>query len=274
MKRYILVMAAACVGMAVANTDGLNIPSDFAAGDFAYQNTSTGFGNNFNELNGLFLRSNLGTIFMGATANLEQNNGNRIIIAMDTKAGGATQMPGSFGFTSGQDHLFFGGGFAVDYVLHMNIFNGIMYIDLYDVQGNNNMYLGGTQVNGSGGWDPGQGGMQPGSAAFNNTNTAGVGGGNGIDGNAPTATTGLEIELPWNLMGLNENEQFCAMAYITGGDGFFSNQFVPGIGGGDNIGRNNYTQNSYVCHTLVPEPASMFALGIGMGALALRRRRR
>lgn len=256
------------------SVDGQNIPVDFLGGVSAYQASQTGFGDNQSEADGLFLASDTSNLYVGLTGNIEQGSGNRIVIVLDTKAGGVTSMPANMGFLSGQDHLNFAGGFAGDYAISMNIFGGIAYVDLFDLQSNSNNYLGGVVVNGPGGWDAGQGGSQLGTAAFDNTNVLGVSGGNGLDLGAATATTGFEGRLAFSDLGIAPGTRVCSMAYITSGNGYFANQFLPTLGPSDNRGFDTVVIDGYLCHTVVPEPGSIAAIGVALSGFALRLRRK
>ncbi|MBS1713908.1 MAG: hypothetical protein JST30_06185, partial [Armatimonadetes bacterium] len=74
-------------------------------------------------------------------------------------------------------------------------------------------------------------------ATVNNSNVAGVPGGNGPDpGNGEPVTTGAEIKIPLAELGNPTGDiKVCVIVNGAGHD-FLSNQILPGIGGGDNLG--------------------------------------
>lgn len=64
--------------------DGQNIPTDFGAA-IATQDTNTGFGNNFNELNQMFVTSDATNVFVALSGNIHDNNA--IFVFIDTTPG-------------------------------------------------------------------------------------------------------------------------------------------------------------------------------------------
>jgi hypothetical protein len=132
---------------------------------------------------------------------------------------------------------------------------------------------------------------QPIEVAYNGSNAAGVVGGSGpanpVD--AAAVTTGFEFSFALSDLGLLgiEGETICVMAFVNNNDhNYASNQFLPGLNapqgnmgadgtglftGSINFDLNNFQSQGYF---VVPVPApSAFAL-LGLGGLALARRRR
>jgi hypothetical protein len=64
--------------------DGQNIPSEFPAA-IATQDTNTQFGNNFNELDQLFVTAEAGNVYLGLSGNIADNN--MLFVYIDTTPG-------------------------------------------------------------------------------------------------------------------------------------------------------------------------------------------
>src|SRR5690349_12325056 len=77
------VFAAAGTVLATTPTiDGLNVAADFANAAIAVQDTNTQFGDNENELNRMFVTSDLNNMYIGLTGNINDNNA--LLIFIDT----------------------------------------------------------------------------------------------------------------------------------------------------------------------------------------------
>jgi hypothetical protein len=173
--------------------------------------------------------------------------------------------------------LTFDAGFEPDHFIRIEVgggFGGVRFGDLIDNTGGDIHTFGGpgdlplaNVVGGFGttyGWD--------------NSNTAGVEGGNGLAANDPfSADTGWEFEISLlDAFGDAGISSVGFAAFVSNGDaGFLSNQVLPGIGGGDNLGGpggvnfNNIDGDQFA--TIVPEPAALSLLGLG-AVMLLRRR--
>lgn len=89
LKRFLCVSSAlALSASALAGVDGLVGLGEYGA-PRAVQNTPTGFGDNFSELNAVYSQyTGSGGIQMAVTGNLE-GNGNGVLVFIDSRAGGA-----------------------------------------------------------------------------------------------------------------------------------------------------------------------------------------
>lgn len=219
--------------------DGRTIPQDFAATPYtATQVAPTSFGDQLDELDQLFARPETGGLALGITGNLEKN-GNGLALFFDTAPGGQDSLstaafpvppygPSSLGGV-GMD-----AGFAPDWLLWANIYNGTVYYDYYTLAsggGGTHRYLGSALVNAggvalSGGNNPA--GLR---AAYCDSNTAGVTGASAAA--AATATHGFELFVPWADLGLaGPGGDVKVLAAIARGDGSFGNQTLPPLPAG------------------------------------------
>ncbi len=243
-----------------AAPDGENIPADSGSATLAAtQNNFTQFGDsnsagqagsNGSELDALFLSNTDAALQLGITGNLEAN-GNFYAIFLETGSGGVAllEVPEGAGPMSGVltalNGTTFDGGFAPTHVLFVNsgreASGHFAYVDLFDLRTNTDRYVGKVAV-GSGASMLEEGDNPNGMAlAFDNSNGVGVTddavktpGENETD--TMTADTGLEALIPFADIGLAQTT-VRYMVVLTGNKGYFSNQFLPGLGGGySNLG--------------------------------------
>lgn len=263
------VLLAAGLAAAAPTIDGINIPGEFPPA-LTTQDTNTQFGNNFNEMNQLFVDSDADNVYIGITGNLADNNA--IVIWIDTTIGIgdnvlSTLDPGGNcpGDIPTLTQMYSGttmeAGFSPTHALLISVgaFPGqgfdylVMACDLTDIDAMTNTPLG------LGILDSGTGDLSLSSEtgvyiAVDNSNTDGVGDWNdgatpGDTGDDPTsATTGIEVAIPRDLLGLaGPTDTFVGFfAFLTnnapdGGpgpcdrQGYASNQGLPGIGGWGNL---------------------------------------
>jgi hypothetical protein len=219
-----------------------------------------------------------------------ENNGNHLNVFLADGRPGQSVLNASVGPSNASNGSAFSPGFLATYEVDTNDYQGTFYTDVADlVNPSNSGYQGSVYVGGGG---IGSGTLTNGIAmGINNTldsNTSGVGGGTGAanQANAAAVTTGLEMSIPLSLLG-NATGPIEVLAGINGGgDGYFSNQFLPGLppgtsnlgGGGPYTGPNSGTFNfsslpGEFVTVSVPEPTSMCLLGGTAMMLCIRRRK-
>ncbi len=237
------------------NIDGLAIPGDFAGLLRSTQVNPTGFGDNTGEATGSELdamyvaRGTTPTggdgLLIGITGNLE-TNGNAYVIFLDTtQLWGAPTVVNALAGPSaltGLNGTTLEPGLAATYAITVNNDGGTTYVNLTDLTTGEDTYLGCSPVDS--GIGTLSGGVNPNGAqaCFNNTNHAGVTDNPSDIGDPATATTGLELFIPFADLGIDPavNYTVSAMAILCKGDGvegsYVSNQTLPGLGGGYDSG--------------------------------------
>lgn len=269
--------------------DGQNIAADAAARGMpllTVQDTPTGFGNatgggqdsaGGSELNAAWGVIDGGTLRLSMTGNLE-GNFNKFWIFFDSMAGGQNVLAndnndGGFNEINNMAGLTFDAGFAPNHGLRIEVgggFLGINAFNLLDKTAQSVWTAGGPSdlpianaVGGAGvsfGWD--------------NSNVLGVDGSSAAD--ALTADKGWEFEIDMAAFFGSPSGEVKVTAFITSGDaGFFSNQFLAGVGGLGNLGADVRDLNQVAglqYFTIVPAPAGAALFGLA-GLCAVRRRR-
>ncbi len=227
------------------------------------QDNATGFGDNNigafdncngSELDAMFVGKDANNLYIGLSGNIESNY-NKMAFFLDCATGGQNVIgspvgTGDFGYLSGDggnpkfQGFTFEPGFTADFAF--NITNGAtdIYANYFTI-GNASYggdYLGttshtvGTLTGGT------NNGVQ---ATNNNLNILGVDGAN--VNNPGTVRTGAEFKIPLSILG-NARCDFKIVAMVTGGDGYLSNQFLPGCG----PGQSNFAAPSTVSLATVP----------------------
>ncbi|MDX2115138.1 MAG: alpha-amylase family glycosyl hydrolase [Planctomycetota bacterium] len=222
----------------VSLVSGRAIPANYgAAGLLATQNTPTTFGNNSNELNQLYARRDRNGLRIGLTGNLN-TDGTGLVVLVDGRPGGqsvlnlADQNPPPAGLPA-LTGTRFDEGFEPETMLFINAFGSSIYVDQLELSGGGSFktYRGRGTVNTGSGILQGGENFEGVQVALDNTNTAGVTSSSAA--NAATATTGAEIYLPNEALGLPSPA--CAevriAAFICGTNGIVSSQWLPGSGG-------------------------------------------
>ena len=214
--------------------DGSRV-ADGYGGAVAVQHVSTGFGDNLSELNAGFMRIENDRLYLMFTGNLE-NVWNRLEIFVDSIPGGMNEVnrPGSV-----YDRFTFDEGFEPDYL--MECISGpdtfVFYYTHFDsdiTSGSDsyrNVFDG--QEQGAVQTEPGANFGYSFDIAFDNSNTAGVLGGNAgaTSELALSAITGIEVGIPLEAIG-NPQGAFKLSVMINGANGnFLSNQFLGSLEG-------------------------------------------
>jgi hypothetical protein len=310
MKRFSLLtgLAASAVLAGISSIAPAQTLDGSIAGDpytlLSVQTVNTQFGDNFSELNAAWGTVSGGVLYLALTGNLESNF-NKLNIFIDSVPGGENTLtnnvdfggnnPTNDGWAGKYAGFTFDAGFAADYMIIAR--NGSSGGDRFDldfttvgstsvVQTSGDIFGGTLEgVNAS----VGASGI---GVAFNNSNVAGIGGGDG--GADPVAAaavqTGLELAIPLSAIGNpGIGDIILISAHINGSNhDYLSNQslggYLPPQGnlGGDGIGGYNGTVGQLNMNDfaglqyfaiVVPEPTSLAMLGL-VGLAVLRRPQR
>lgn len=234
----------------------------------AIQDTQTGFADNSDgsvdyangsELDGLYIVDD-GDFFSLFIAGNIETNFNKLELFFDYEDGGQQTLRNDnpdvdFNGLNAMAGLQFDTGFAADYWIMVT--TGNFPTEIYANYANLETNGGGTGGAIGGGTGLSIDGTMPDiDVALDNSNTAGVEGGTGTAaGNAAAVNTGIEIKIAKAALGIVNGARATDLkivAFINAGNhGFLSNQVLPGIGGGTNIGGpgdanfNNYAGDQF-----------------------------
>lgn len=255
------------------------------------QTVNTGFGNSpgggdatmGSELDAGYGNISGGNLYLFLSGDFE-NNGNHLNVFI-----GSSDVPGQNVLNIGASNeanmngSTFSPGFSPNYMIDINDYAGTAYTDGFSLPNGGQAtqaYLGGVPSNGSGVYAPDN--LGPFTVALNNTHTSTMGtAGATLSGatSGTQTTTGMELQIPLNMIG-NPAGAVMVMADINGGgDSYLSNQFLPGLPvGSGNVGSPgsfNFSTTPGEYFTVVPEPSSISLVVVGLlGAVTMIRRRK
>ncbi len=252
----------------VSRVDGVAIPTELGTpGDgpgslAATQTCATSFGDNVAELDQLFTRAGPDGLYIGLTGNLPAN-ATALALFIDSRAGGQNVVntsalnppPGGLQQLTGTR---FDAGFYPDDMLFMNASGGTIFVDsvVLPTSGSGvKTYRGQGTVNDGDGLLTGGSNASGLQVAIDNTNTGGVTGSSAA--NAATATTGIEIFIPFADLQLSPPLDPChpvtLAAFLVESDGTVGNQVLPPVafGTGELGTAPNFTTRSGTQHVAV-----------------------
>ncbi len=260
----------------------------------AVQTIETGFGDNASEWNAAYAIVDSGRLYLMLTGNL-QDNFNKLEIWIDSVAGGSNVLPA----TPGNDGAGIMAGMTLDVAMtpeyHLIARRGFNGVDRFDLDiaelgtFNFDSYLnigGGVNDGFSAVTGTGMVNASPIGVGFDNSNVAGIGGTAGAAANqaaAKAVTTGLELSIDLADIGSPTGSLRVMVLQNDGSHDFLSNQTLGGLPVGTiNLGfPASFVDFSTLFPTTdqfftvsIPEPATFVMAGLGVAALALRRRRR
>lgn len=302
-SRSIIVVAASLPVLAASLAsaqvvDGQRSTGTFAHGEYPFrlatQTTATGFGDNFSQLDAIYVNVLAdGSLATMITGNLE-GNGNGLVTLLDTGKEGAISATNSGGYGVINHNLFgrytnsfgtrdgtapgsvFSPGFNPRYAHQVNAFGGKIYQDMVNLSPSftNDYYLGEALYREKTSFVPSD---PPAPAttlnySFNNTSgntdsniTTALDDNNTLtfSANSPElATLGLEVQYSAAFLRQKPGTQTKLLVYLAGGDSYFlSNQFLPGLpsGTGNLAGTDNSTPRFNV-ETQTSNPLSFYLI--------------
>jgi len=286
----ILCAGAVGVGLSLNANAQINMNGTLGAGygsALAVQTINTGFGNSTgggdasgSELDAVYAQVSGGNLYL-FIAGCFQANGNHVNIFIAGGNPGQTNLNVSPSTEATMNGSIFPAGFNATYMIDANDYAGTLYTDGFSLPNGGTAtqaYLGGVPSNGSGVYAADN--LGPFTLALDNTHASTMGtAGQALSGatSGAATTTGLELQIPLSTIG-NPAGAVMVMADINGGgDGYLSNQFLPGLPvGSGNLGTPGFnfgsTPGEYF--TVIPEPSSIALVVVGLlGAIGLIRRR-
>ena len=220
--------------------DGLDIPQDFAGAPTVLTQNAPAPDDNVLELDQLFARSTVDSLFIGVTGNLGVGGG--LALLFDTGPGGQNvlNMSGTFPPPSGPELLTglrLDAGFSPDWLVYINRFGSDFYVDQFHLEsgGASKVYRGQGNIGSGSGIILGGDNPHGSQFAFDNSNLAGVTGTE--TSGAATATSGFEVYFAHDDLELPVGgESFIGLAaFLLLPDGNVVNQWLPGAGPGASI---------------------------------------
>jgi len=285
-------LAGTAMSASAQITGNLTTTSVAYGAPLAVQTINTGFGesNGGDDTSGSELDAGYGVIQGGNLdlflAGSFQNNGNHANIFVDGGAAGQSVLavPATAGLQT-MNGSSFSPGFQATYAYDMNDFSGTLYNEEYTYAGPGALaggYVGSVTESSTGiGAGVPSGGGYPAyaSIALNNTlvSTMGAPGTATNPAAAAAVTTGFELSIPLSQIGYTGGPIMVLADINGGGEGYLSNQFLPGLAvGTQNLGTTTFnfanTPGEYFTIS-VPESTSICLLGGAAMMLCVRRRK-
>ena len=286
----IVVSAALVTSVRAQNLNG-TLDSGFYGSALAVNINPTGFGDssysagpntpdaNGSEVDAAYGVISGGNLYLFLSGNSENNGNHWNIFISDGRTGQSTLAASAGGSLQQMNGSKFSPGFQATYALDVNDYQGTAYVEEYTNNAGalNGGYVGSFSLGPNGGIGTGNGGATA-LIGLNNSNTGGVTGSSGDTNSSLAVTTGLELAIPLSSLG-NATGPIMVLADINGGgDGYLSNQFLPGLASGTgNLGNNgqfDFSGTAGEYFTVVPEPSTVGLVVVGLlGAVGLRRRK-
>jgi len=284
-----LSVAALATGMVSLQAQNLNgtLNAGFYGSPLAVQTVNTGFGNSSgndgsggSELDAAYGAISGGNLYV-FLAGTTENNGNHLNLFIAGGAAGQNTLalPGG-GAMSAMNGSVFSPGFNATFALDMNDYAGNFYTEEYNLTGTpSGGYVGALGHGATGIYAGSDGGVS--SAYINNNHVSTMGASPGALTGATSGaatTTGFELVIPLADIGYTGGSVEVLADINGGGDGYLSNQFLPGLPvGTGNLATAGFnfgaTPGEYIT-IAVPEPSTMVLGATGMATLLLLRRRR
>jgi hypothetical protein len=290
--KFLAITSLAFLGFGVTGGPAQTITGNLGTTGVTYgsplsvQTINTGFGNNSgagdastgSELDAAYGAISGGNLYLFVAGDF-QNNGNHLNVFLADGRSGQSSLSTSVSPLNAMNGSVFSSGFSATYALDVNDYQGTAYTSTADLVNNNGGFQGGVVLSagiGSGILNNGIG------LALNNTHVSTMGAsGAALSGATSGANTmtGLELSIPLSLLG-NPSGSIEVLADVNGGgNGYLSNQFLPGLGtGSGNVGTATFnsgsTPNQYFAVVPAPEPSSVMLGAGGVTTLLLLRRRR
>jgi len=268
MKKLFVAALSTLAAAVCANAQNLNgtLNTGFYGSPLYVQTINTGFGDSAgggdatgSELDAVYAKVSGGDLYL-FIAGAFQNNGNHLDVFV---AGGATgqntlNVP-STGSLHAMNGSIFYSGFQATWAFDMNDYSGTLYSEEYNLTGTaSGGYVGALAESSSGIAAGSDGGVA--SLYLNNTLASTMGtSGTAISGanSGANTTTGLEMVIPLSAIGYTGGAINVLIDINGGGDGYLSNQFLPGLAvGSGNPGGTTFnfgsvaTPTNYITFTL------------------------
>ena len=289
----IAALATCLVNVHAQNLNG-TLNSGFYGSALSVQTINTGFGNaggvdsgGGSELDAAYGRISGGSLYLFLAGNVE-NNGNHLNVFIAGGAGGGQNtLNTSGGSLATMNGSVFSSGFNATFAFDDNDFGGTIYSEEYNLVANTGGYVGSL---------PGTAGIYAGSSGgvtslyVNNNHISTMGAANAALSGATSGlntTTGYELVIPLSAIGYMGGNIEVLADINGGGEGYLSNQFLPGLpvgtgnlGGGGPYGPGGGTFNfsstpgEYFTVVPAPEPTTLALLGLsGLATIVAIRRR-